>query len=202
MVRNVIFDIGRVLIGFEWMDYVHSVLDSEEDIRIVNEAMWKSGIWNERDRGVISEEEALNQMIAQAPDHEAQIREVEERSGEGILRKDYAIPWIEELKTRGFHVFFLSNYSRRVMKLGWNALDFLPYMDGGIFSCEVKMLKPEPGIYSKLLHDYALNAEECVFIDDNPNNIEAASKMGFRTVLFEEREQAVRDLERILSEGK
>ena len=64
-------------------------------------------------------------------------------------------------------------------------LDFLPYMDGGIFSCYVKMAKPDHAIYHCLCEKYGLNPSECLFTDDMPENIQAAKKCGFQAILFE-----------------
>ena len=56
MIKTVIFDIGRVLIGFEWKDYVHRLFGNPEVEARVTDATFGSGIWNEMDRGIWSEE--------------------------------------------------------------------------------------------------------------------------------------------------
>ena len=65
-------------------------------------------------------------------------------------------------------------------------------------SYEVHRIKPEPEIYRILLEKYELKAEECVFVDDNGKNIQAARELGFRTVHFENYEQAREALEKLL----
>ena len=66
MIKTVIFDIGRVLIGFEWKDYVHQLFGNPEVEARVTDATFGSGIWNEMDRGIWSEEEVLARFIARA----------------------------------------------------------------------------------------------------------------------------------------
>lgn len=200
MIRTVVFDIGRVLIGFEWKEYVHQIFQDPETEEKVTAAMFGSRLWNEMDRGLWNEEEVLSRFISKAPSYEREIREAFQRVGECTQRKDYAIPWIQELKNQGYQVLFLSNYSEHVKKRSAQALDFLPYLEGGVFSCDVHQIKPEPEIYETLLQRYQLNGADCVFLDDNPANIKMASKLGFHTVLFENYEQAYNELNKVLEE--
>ena len=74
------------------------------------------------------------------------------------------------------------------------ALDFIPYTDGGILSYEVKLIKPEREIYEMLLSRYDLKAEECVFVDDRKRNCEGAEKVGIKAILFENKEQVENEL--------
>lgn len=198
MIHTVIFDIGRVLIGFEWRDYVHKIFQNPETEEKVTAAMFGSHLWNEMDRGMWNEEEVLSRFISESPSYEKEIREAFQRVGECTERKEYAIPWIQELKAQNYQVLFLSNYSEHVKERSAHALDFLPYLEGGVFSCDVHQIKPEPGIYETMLQRYQLKAEECVFVDDNPANIQKAQQLGFHTVLFENYEQAHDELNEVL----
>ena len=189
MIKNIIFDIGRVLIEFEWMDYIRKLFD-EETAKRVTDAIWKKGHWWELDRAVLSEEEILELFYSEEPDLRDEIKEAFDRVGECMLRCDYAIPWIEEMKERGFSVYYLSNYSEHLMRANPSVLDFLPHMDGGVFSCYVNLIKPDPAIYRCLLEKYGLKAEECLFIDDREDNVVAARELGMQAERFENYEQA------------
>ena len=58
MIKNVIFDIGMVLLTFDWDKYVHSLFNDEETEKTVTAATWHNPkIWNELDKGVLSAEE-------------------------------------------------------------------------------------------------------------------------------------------------
>ena len=74
-------------------------------------------------------------------------------------------------------------------------MPFLNYMDGTVFSCDVKQLKPEADIYQTLLDKFGLKAEECVFIDDRPVNCEGAQEAGIHTICFKSFKQAAAELE-------
>jgi len=196
MIRNVILDIGRVLIGFEWMEYINRLFD-EETGQKVTDALWKTHYWWELDRAVLSEEEILEKFYSAGPDVKDEIREAFDRVGECMTRFEYAIPWIEDLKENGYRVYYLSNYSEHLMRANPEVLDFLPHMDGGVFSRYVKLIKPDPEIYRTLMDKYDLKAEECLFIDDREENVAAARELGMQGIRFENYEQAKSDFDTI-----
>ena len=184
MIKTVIFDIGNVLMEFSWWPYVRSLFD-EDTARVITDAFWKTGYWEEFDRGVLSYEEIVKLMEEAAPEYVKEIHLTLERVGECMRKHDYAIPWIKQLKEMGYQVVFLSNYSEFLMKLKPEVLDFLPYMDGGVFSCHVKLIKPDPAIYQVLCDKCNLIPEESLFVDDNAANIESAKAFGLHAIRFE-----------------
>lgn len=198
MIRTVIFDIGNVLVDFDWGEYISNLFDAKT-YAIVKDALFGSPLWNEVDRGVMSRDELLAAFNKRAPGFENEIRIAFDRVGDALKQRDYAIPWIRELKAKGLRVLYLSNYSHHVMQCNPSVLSFTDCMDGGIFSCMVKRIKPDPQIYRALLTQYALKPEECVFIDDNAANIAAADALGIRTVHFQSCEQAYSELNSMLA---
>jgi putative hydrolase of the HAD superfamily len=193
MTKNIIFDIGKVLIGFEWEDFILSLFDKEKAMIITN-ALWMTGYWHELDRAVLSEDEILEMFYGEAPEYKADIRECYDRVGECITRRDWVIPLVEKLKSQGYGVYFLSNLSVHVLESNPDAFDFVDHMDGGIFSCFVKCIKPDREIYCKLFDKYELNPEECLFIDDHEENIETGNQLGMPGIVFHDREQMLADL--------
>lgn len=184
MIKTVVFDIGQVLIKFHFQEHVNSLFGEEIGRRLTS-AMLDSGYWNELDEGIRSEEDILESMYSVEPALKKEIREAFVQIARAMDRQEYAIPWIKELKEKGYQVLFLSNYSKHVMQSKWEVLDFLPYMDGGVFSCLVKKIKPDPAIYRILLEKYHLNPAECLFVDDREDNIEAAKGVGMQGIVFE-----------------
>lgn len=199
MVKNIVFDIGNVLAGFVWEDFYHSFGYSEEIFEKLADATVRSPFWNEMDRGKLSDEELLEGFIKNDPSIEKEIREVFENVERIIKRFDYAVPWIKELKKKGYHIYVISNFSKKAHEECTKALDFMEEIDGGILSYQVKLIKPSPEIYQLLCRKYHLNAEECVFIDDLPRNVEAARKEGMKGLVFESLDQAQKELEVILA---
>ncbi len=193
-VKNVIFDVGRVLVSFDGEGYVRSFGFPEEEHQRVMDATFRSHVWYERDRSDRPEEEYVAQMVSAAPEYEADIREVMRTSDRSIAVMDYTVSWLQYLKQKGFHLYVLSNYSRYMLEHTKEQLDFVKYMDGAVFSCNVGLLKPEEAIYRHLLDQYHLKPEECVFIDDTRENCDAARALGIKTVHFTDFQQAAKEL--------
>lgn len=195
MIENIIFDVGKVLVGFEWQEYLKSFGFPKEKFERIADATFRNKIWDERDRGCLEEEEYLRQFVAEAPEYEADILEVVSRAHEAITKLDYPETWTKYLKSRGYHLYVLSNYSKFMLAHSKDKMDFLPYMDGTVFSCEVQELKPEAAIYQKLLDMYHLDPEKSVFIDDREENCQGARNVGIHAICFKDFKQAARELE-------
>lgn len=199
MIRNIVFDIGNVLAGFVWQDFYHGFGFSEEVFEKLANATVRSSLWNEMDRGKMSDDQLLDGFIRNDPSIEREIREVFQNVKGMVCRYEYAIPWIKGLKERGFRIYVISNFAHKAYLECSEALDFLREVDGAIISYQEKLIKPSPEIYRLLCSRYELNAEECVFIDDTAPNVEAAIKEGMKGIVFHTREQASEELEKLLA---
>ena len=197
MITTIIFDIGNVLADFAWETYYQSLGYGEEMFHRVAKATVLNPLWNEYDRGVMSDEEILQGFIDSDPEIEEEIRKAVRYIEPMVTRNDYAIPWIQELQDKGYRCLYLSNFSERGHRECAAALDFIPYMDGGILSYQEKLIKPMPEIYQLLIDRYGLVPEECVFMDDTLRNLEAAEKFGIHTIHFQNKAQAVEELQKL-----
>ncbi len=200
MIKTVIFDIGNVLMNFDWKGYMASRFD-EETTEAVNKAIWTNLHWLDLDRGLLNGEEVINATVSEAPEFEASIREAFENAGGCMHKFDYAAPWIKEVKALGFKAYYLSNYSEYLMHANPEVLYFLPLTDGGIFSCHVHLLKPDPAIYELFCRTFGLKKEECLFIDDNRDNIDSAREFGLNAFLFEGYEKSYPEIMALLKKS-
>lgn len=194
---TIIFDIGNVLVRFDWDGYVGSLWDKPIADR-VNEAIAGGGRWTELDKGIRPQDEIVRSFVEADPELEKEILYTFEHSGESLHRVDHSIPWLRELKQEGKKLFYLSNYSAHIRYSNPGPLDFLSLMDGGVFSYEVKVIKPDHRIYQILCERYQLEPSHCIFLDDRTENIEAAKELGFGTILFHDYEQGREALKRML----
>lgn len=197
VVENIIFDVGKVLVKFEWEAYLDSFEFTPEKRDKIAKAVFLSDTWNERDRGSYEEEYYVNQMVKAAPDCEAEIRAVMKGSGKTIEKMEYADTWVRYLKDKGYKVYILSNYGNETMRMTKQKLTFLKYVDGAVFSCDVKQIKPEPEIYRTLIERYHLEPEKSVFLDDRKENCEAAEKFGIHAIQFQSFKQGTAELEKL-----
>lgn len=197
MITTIIFDIGNVLADFTWKEHFESFGYDAQMVERIAKATVKNPVWNENDRGVMKEEDIIEEFVASDPEIGQDIRRVLKNVRTMVVRNDYAIPWIQELKSKGYRALYLSNFSKKAETDCAYALDFIPYMDGGILSYQEKVIKPMPEIYQMLIDRYDLVPQECVFMDDTPANLEGAEKFGIYTIHFINQAQAVAELRKL-----
>ena len=73
MIKNVVFDLGFVLISFDWREIMTNVGITEDEMEEIATATVRSEYWGELDRGVLTDEEILNGFISLAPQHKEKI---------------------------------------------------------------------------------------------------------------------------------
>lgn len=200
MIKNIVFDVGKVLVSFEPRQYLENLGYDEQTQKAVYDAMFGHTLWNETDRGVMSDEELIDGFTANAPAYGEQIREAYQKVGDTIELLPHTMKWITSLKERGYCLYIISNYGKYAYEQTKHKMEFLPYMDGTIFSYRYKIIKPDLKIYEQLLKEYHLNAEECVFIDDRLKNVEAAKEAGYQGIQFRDYAQAKLELDKLLKQ--
>lgn len=197
MIRNIVFDIGNVLTDFRWKGFLADKGFDEAMAERIARASFLSLLWNEVDRGVWDTEKLMQEFVKMDPEIEKELYFAFEDINGMVTKREYAIPWIQRLKAQGSRVYYLSNFSEKAYQDCFEALDFLPFMDGGILSYREKMIKPDEKIYRLLLSRYALDADETVFIDDTEKNVDAAVACGIHGICFHTKEQVDRELEEL-----
>lgn len=195
-IDTIIFDVGNVLVDFCWEEFLDSFQFPKEERDAIAKAVFESDAWNLRDKGTVSDEEILKRFIEAAPAYEEDIRILFSRVHETIRKRDYAESWVKYLKAQGYRLYILSNYGETMLS---RTRHLIPEkeMDGVIFSCNVKEIKPEPQIYRILLDRYSIDPKRAVFLDDRQENLDTAKTFGIHTILFQDFKQAVRDLEKM-----
>lgn len=184
MIKNVLFDMGNVLIHFD-RDYFMTRLGvSEEDKPLLMREVFLSVEWVQMDRGTLREEEAFTGIAVRLPErlHDA-ARKLICMWDRPILEIDGMYELVEELKGLGYGIYLLSNASVRQHEY-WPRIPASRFFDGTLISADVKVIKPQPEIYHLCLEKFALKAEECFFIDDAPANIEGALCCGISGAVF------------------
>lgn len=202
MIQNIIFDIGNVLASFRWKNLFKDLgFAGEKFDRIAAATVLHPTMWNEFDRSLMPDEEIISKCIERAPEYEQEIRLMFTKTELLVEEYTYSYDWIKSLKEQGYSVYLLSNYGKTSFEAARDhgRLSFLPLVDGGVISYEVKSVKPEPGIYEALLAKYRLKAEESVFLDDRADNITAAEQLGFHGIVVESYQQAAEALNQILN---
>lgn len=201
MIKNVIFDLGNVLIDFKPIKYIKSLgYDDEKALEIFNKTI-KDSIWADMDRGIYR-------------DKESYVKAFKEKYPEikNDIDKFLGGPWMENVifplkdnlkmidlvKEKGLKYYILSNYPKDAFEYTYNMCPFIQNADGMVISYDVLMIKPNMNIYLKLLDKYGLKANECLFMDDLDVNVEAAKSVGINAFVFKELEDGYKKLEEYL----
>ena len=196
-IKNIIFDVGNVLMRYDWEGYLRSFGFDEEEYQTLADNIFRSQIWRDQDRSDRPAREYLDRFMEASPAYRDDVKRVWEGADATIHPLDYADTWTRYLKDRGYRLFVLSNYCTYILETTRSEMTFLKNMDGVIFSCEVKLCKPEKEIYECLLSRYHLDASESVFLDDTEENCEGARKAGLFAIHFENMPQAVEELKKL-----
>lgn len=98
----------------------------------------------------------------------------------------YTKELLATLKSNGYKLYYLSNWDRgghdECVRRG--LFDFLDMFDGGIFSYQVGLMKPDMRIYELLIKRYQIDPQTSIFFDDREENVEAANKLGISGIVF------------------
>ncbi|MBI9102458.1 MAG: HAD family phosphatase [Spirochaetales bacterium] len=195
MIKNIIFDIGNVLLNFNPKEYLGNKY-SDEDASFLFSAIFDTDEWIELDRGTISEAEALNIFLERNPEKEDILREVMGDFYSIFTPIESTVEILNNLHRQGgYTLFYLSNIHLGIYSHIIDKYEFFKVFSGGIVSAEEKMLKPDKDIYHRLIEKYKVIPEESLFIDDTAINIEAAGKIGFETIHLTNPDILQRELE-------
>lgn len=181
----VIFDLGNVLLGYDWKTYLSSFGYDETTAKRIADAVFLNEDWERGDKGGITAAQWESLFVENAPDLEKEIRQV----FSGIDKTIYPLPYTDRLirlmKRNGLKLYYLSNYSEHLHQITKQHMGFLEHFDGGIFSYEVLCIKPDEKIYQMLLEQYSIVPEHTVFFDDRKVNVDAAKKLGLKGIVFD-----------------
>lgn len=199
IIKNVVFDVGQVLLEFNWRKFVDE-LNMSDDIKkkLINATIGSQKHWDEHDRGILSDEEFISSCIKTEPDIPEEIRYYMENVGKIVKEFDYSTPLIRALKKMGYRVYILSNYGKTHFKYALEHMSFFDEVDGRVVSYEVGAVKPEQEIFKIFVDKYNLEPSECVFIDDRADNILASVKAGMSGIVFKDIKQVLLELDNIL----
>ncbi|MDK2966680.1 MULTISPECIES: HAD family phosphatase [Lacrimispora] len=189
MIKNIVFDMGKVLVDYEGHKVGTVFIEDERERKEVCTSVFDSQEWLLLDMGLISEEDALQRMQSRlTTDHAKEMAELCLKHWHEYNMKPVKEmgELVRELKEQGYGIYLCSNASLRLL----TCRDIIPgieYFDGVLFSAEVKCMKPQKEMYEHLFERFHLNPRECFFIDDLLMNVEGARACGMEGYCFADR---------------
>ena len=196
-IKNIVFDLGRVLIKFEPKEYIEGNVPEEKREDFYN-GIFGSTEWLMLDRGTLSYEDAKKIFKERVPGVDKQIDRLFDTNLFEILQPiEENVKLLPELKKK-YNLYILSNFHQPAFEHIFKKYDFFRLFDGHTVSCYYYLLKPEKEIYDTLIEKFNLIPEETVFIDDTKVNIEACEKEGIRGIHLPDYTELEQKLEEFL----
>lgn len=184
MKKNIVFDMGNVLIKYDAKKYAENYTFDEVSSKLLYHEIFCSTEWLKMDRGVLSSKEAIASIQGRVP---TSLHTLVEQLIKDWHKEIPPYPEMEELvaelKELGYHIYLLSNTSSRFHEFRVN-IPALKYFDGEFISADCNLLKPDFAIFHAFYEHFGLNPKECFFIDDSAANIEAAEVTGMEGFVY------------------
>jgi len=200
MIKNIIFDLGNVLISFRPSEYLDKNNYPESYKSIILSDIFRSKEWLMLDNGEITTKEAIDSISGRSSLKREEIAHIFNLRTDIFFPIDSNVKLLPGLQKRGFRLYYLSNFPLDVFEEIKNGYYFFKYFDGGIISSEVKISKPDNRIYKILLENYLLKAEESLFIDDTEINVKAAEALGMKGIFTGGSTEISKEIEEVIGD--
>ncbi len=202
MIRNVILDMGNVLLTFDPEVSLNLYCDSEQAKDIIRRELFWGPEWVMGDRGGIPDKGRFDLVKQRVPEqYWDALKKCCDNWYICMNPVEGAAEFCSFVRERGLGIYILSNASDAFYTY---FPKFLPlnYFDGVVVSADIHMLKPDREIYDYIVNKYHLCPDECLFIDDMPQNVEGARRAGLHAIRFENDYALIKQLLLIQSEQK
>ena len=199
MIKNIIFDFGGVLLDWNPRYLYKSYFNNDEEMEHFLADIC-NGEWNIRQDAGRPFAEAVKELQAKFPEY-AEAIQMYDDDWEKMLKCELpeSIDLLKELKFMGYGIYGLTNWSAEKIGYAFANYSFFSLFDGIVVSGVEKVVKPDRKIYEILLERYSLRPGECVFIDDNQDNVDMAKVLGINAIRFDNIGNVKEHLETLLN---
>lgn len=181
MIRNVVFDVGSVLVDElgaksqkhltqQQIDNLQKIIFSKEFEAVI--------------LGDMTTAQYIEGLIKDFPQYEQEVHTIldfRDQKSISMPKRPEMVDLLYRIRQNGYKVFFLSD----MIDATYNYLrDILEDFDGGVFSYQEHVRKPNVKIFEILINRYNLDVAETIFFDDKPSNVDAAKSLGMQAVVF------------------
>lgn len=203
MIKNIIFDIGNVILNFNINKVLPKFTTNKEEQKFILENIINSPEWLGNaliDTGYISREDAI-EIVKDRTNHcnDKLIVDFWKNYNDFAQVDERVLSLIRKLKDNNYKIYLLSNINPYTFEFV-NKSDLFNLVDGYVLSYKEHKVKPYKAIYNVLLERYKLLPNECIFIDDNEKNIATGNLMGIisKKVEPDNYESIIKALEKLL----
>jgi epoxide hydrolase-like predicted phosphatase len=199
MIKNIIFDLGNVLISFKPAEYFDKNNYPETIKTTILNDIFASKEWLKLDNGEITTADAIDAIAKKSSLNKKEIAHIFNLRTDLMFPLDSNVRLLPGLKKRGFRLYYLSNFPADIFDGVKTGYYFFKYFDGGLISAEAKFSKPDPALYNILLEKYSLLSNESLFIDDIEINVKTAESLGMKGITTYGSLEISKDIEKVLT---
>ena len=198
MIRNVIFDFGAVM--FEWnpLQIVNSFTTSQPEREILLRDVLQHSDWLSLDRGTMLIAEVIPKFSARTQIPSQRIEDFITHIQLSLTKIRQTEILFNQLTQQPYSLYYLTNMCSAFFDTLYEKHHFISFFDGGLVSGKELVMKPEQEIFMRLCERYQLTPQESLFIDDNSENIQIASALGFNTIQFNQTQTCFQQIEKQL----
>ena len=199
--RNLVFDVGGVLLDYRWKDMLRVDRGMSEERGIeFGTRIFLDPLWKQLDLENLSYDEVVEQYVARYPEDEEDIRWFFSHIELMPTPRPDIWEMVHQCKLAGYRIYLLSNYSSYMFSVHAKAAGatFFRDLDGQMFSYEIHEIKPDAPIYQALFRKYDLKPEECLFFDDREENVEGSRACGMDAIQILSEAQLAEELQKLL----
>lgn len=196
--RNVIFDFGGVLLRWNPEEIINGFYPDPRRREHLRQLVFQHPDWIDLDAGRLAEDDAIQRFAARLGRPPNEMAALLQHVKESLTPIEDSIALLHALAKRNIPLYGLSNMPASTFAHLRRRYSHWDLFRGIVISGEVKLVKPERAIFDHIAHRYGLDPSQTVFIDDHRPNIEAASQLGFRVILFRNPHQCASDLDGLL----
>jgi epoxide hydrolase-like predicted phosphatase len=180
MIRNIVFDLGNVLISFLPSEYLEKSNYPPEIREVILSDIFRSMEWLMIDNGDLTTEEAIDLISQRSSLKREEIAIIFNKRSDIMFPLEKNVRLLPELKKQGFKLYYLSNFPLDIFDEIKNGYSFFRDFDDGIISAMVKCSKPDVRIFKILFKNFGIDPKESLYIDDIESNVKAAESLGMK----------------------
>ncbi len=200
MIKNLIFDLGNVLLSFRPAEYLAKNKYPETIKAIILSDIFGSAEWQMLDKGEITTPYAIECISKKSSLRKEEIAHIFNLRTDLMFPLNSNVSLLPGLKKRGLKLYYLSNFPGDIFEEIRSGYYFFKHFEGGLISAEAKHAKPDIRIYELLMQKYSLIPDECLFIDDLEVNVISAREFGMKGLFTDGSLEIGRALEKALKE--
>lgn len=182
MLANLILDIGNVICDWNPQGLVATAFDTAEERQAALKVTIEHPDWLALDKGELLIEDAIARAQARTSLNPEGIARVYANLCTSLVALPGTVEAMHRAKAAGVPIYILSNMQIHAWEYLEKTYDCWAACEGVVVSCDAGLIKPDPAIYQHLCDRFSLTPESCVFVDDMPENIEAARLFGMQGV--------------------